>query len=491
MTLLPALLVALPSVAWAGFVTISNVVPRRDNFGAILDAHDSKLNLFEGVYYWHAASYGNCTEPKGSSGCGVPIGGCGFQTDHNVTLYTTTDLVTWKNEGVAFGAQGNLPPDSVLFAPKTVFNPTTKTWVMYFNYITGGFGNSYYGIATSPTPQGPFSVVNPNIQLVHTDNGDENLFVDDDGTGYIIYTSLSVGHSISIERLTPDYLNSTLVTSGVFGDSFVEAPAMFKRGNVYYATFGSCCCYCQSGSPVSVYTATSPLGPYTKRNVLGSSPRLGAVEPTVPAPSPALAISRQDSLQAKPTAVDVTPSNPFCGFNHQENTFYLSLFCVNGVIDSLPFVSYGTPTGSCPGPFVRSSCDSASFISYATATCVGQPNCTLTAPITPDPCLGTVKSIAVIAHCSEGPGGYATIPPPPPPPPPPPGDFGSQQTDVFAYVDAAGEQQFMYIGDHWQSAPDGLKAHDFTVWAPLIFSADGNISSPPGFQDNFTVSVGT
>jgi hypothetical protein len=48
MTLLPALLVALPSVAWAGFVTISNVVPRRDNFGAILDAHDSKLNLFEG-----------------------------------------------------------------------------------------------------------------------------------------------------------------------------------------------------------------------------------------------------------------------------------------------------------------------------------------------------------------------------------------------------------------------------------------------------------
>jgi hypothetical protein len=171
---------------------------------------------------------------------------------------------------------------------------------------------------------------------------------------------------------------------------------MFKRGNVYYATFGSCCCYCQSGSPVSVYTATSPLGPYTKRNVLGSSPRLGAVEPPVPAPSPALAISRQDSLQAKPTAVDVTPSNPFCGFNHQENTFYLSLFCVNGVIDSLPFVSYGTPTGSCPGPFVRSSCDSASFISYATATCVGQPNCTLTAPITPDPCLGTVR----FAHVS-------------------------------------------------------------------------------------------
>jgi hypothetical protein len=40
-------LLILPSV-WAGQVTISNVIPRRDNFNAILDAHDSKLNLFEG-----------------------------------------------------------------------------------------------------------------------------------------------------------------------------------------------------------------------------------------------------------------------------------------------------------------------------------------------------------------------------------------------------------------------------------------------------------
>ena len=93
---------------------------------------------------------------------------------------------------------------------------------MYYNYITGGFGDSNYGVAVSVTPQGPFTVANPVIELLHTDNGDENIFVDDDGTAYIIYTSLSVGHSISIERLTPDYLNSTLTSSGVFGETFVE-----------------------------------------------------------------------------------------------------------------------------------------------------------------------------------------------------------------------------------------------------------------------------
>jgi len=139
-----------------------------------------------------------------------------------VTLYTSVDLVNWNNEGVAFGAAGNLPPQSVLFAPKTVYNAATKTWVMFFNYIVGSFSNSYYGIATSAVPQGPFHVVNANIALRYSDDGDENIFVDDDGMGYIIYTSLAEGHSMSIERLTPDFLNSTLVSSGTFGDSNVE-----------------------------------------------------------------------------------------------------------------------------------------------------------------------------------------------------------------------------------------------------------------------------
>jgi hypothetical protein len=35
-----------------------------------------------------------------------------------------------------------------------------------------------------------------------------------------------------------------------------------------------------------------------------------------------------------------------------------------------------------------------------------------------------------------------------------------------------------------------LSLADFTVWAPLTFAADGNVSSI-GFVANFTVSVGT
>jgi len=255
-----------------------------------------------------------------------------------VTLYTSPDLVTWTNVGVVFGADGNLPPNSVLFAPKTVYNPNTKQYVMWFNYIVGDFSHSYYGVATSPTVQGPFVIKTAQVNtLAYSDNGDEGLFVDDDGTGYLIYTSISIGHTISVEQLTPDYLNTLgkAGSSGPVGSGNQEAPIMFKRNNIYYLGMGGCCCYCGGGSAITIFTATSPLGPYTSRTSLG--------------------------------------------------------------------------------------------------------------------------------------------------------DLRSQSTAIFPYVDHTGESGWMYIGDHWQSAPDGLKSHDFTVWAPLVFSEDGLSVTTAGFQDSFII----
>jgi Glycosyl hydrolases family 43 len=374
---------------------------------------------------------------------------------------TSPDLVTWTNAGIVFTATGNLPPQSVLFAPKTVYNAQTKQWVLWFNYITESFSNSFYGVATSNNPAGPFTVVNKNVALQFQDNGDEGLFVDDDGVAYVIYTTLSRGHSISIERLSADYLSSlgANASSGIFGESFVEAPALFKRRGIYYAVFGSCCCYCGSGSQVSVYTATSALGPYTKRNVLGASPVL-------------------------PTPLSAAP---------------------NGTVTAVLSAIYASNCGH-----------ATDLAKQATAACVGSANCTWSVCVEnqpscppgspnaiPDPDFGCEKDLSVSWTCSgDAPGTtrHAHLAAPAegewaevscyPAPPPRPIPFGSQQTDIFSYVDSNGEKQFMYVGDHWQSSPDGLKSHDFTVWAPLVFDATGNVSSP-GFLESFTVDVGT
>ena len=153
----------------------------------------------------------------------------------------------------------------------------------WFNYIVETFSNSFYGVATSSDPAGPFTVVNHNVALQFTDNGDEGLFVDDDGTAYVIYTTLSHGHSISIERLSDNYTTSlgAAASSGLFGQSFVEAPALFKRKGIYYATFGSCWCVACFG-----YRARQRLlAKRVTRHVVHSVSML-AGEPSPPQPPP-------------------------------------------------------------------------------------------------------------------------------------------------------------------------------------------------------------
>jgi hypothetical protein len=103
-----------------------------------------------------------------------------------------------------------------------------------------------------------------------------------------------------------------------------------------------------------------------------------------------------------------TPSNPFCAAYTQRNVVELALGCVNGVIDQIEFASYGTPSGSCPNYVVNASCNSPQSMSFVQAACLGKSFCLMEAGANgnpPDPCPGIVKSVVVVAHCSEGPGG--------------------------------------------------------------------------------------
>lgn len=94
------LLTAFVNMVYCRKVTITNVIPRRDTDGNIMDAHDGSIFLYDDLYYYFGASYGLCKEPPGPSGCSVwHPGGCGFQLNHNISLYTSVDLVEWKFEG--------------------------------------------------------------------------------------------------------------------------------------------------------------------------------------------------------------------------------------------------------------------------------------------------------------------------------------------------------------------------------------------------------
>ena len=89
-----------------------------------------------------------------------------------------------------------------------------------------------------------------------------------DGTGYILFTHGidGPGHrDMYIFKLSPDFLSidSDAHVGPLPGPHLVEAPAMFRRGDIYYALLGGCTCMGLYGGGVAVLTAKHPLGPWT------------------------------------------------------------------------------------------------------------------------------------------------------------------------------------------------------------------------------------
>ncbi len=97
--------------------------------------------------------------------------------DHNVSLFTSTDLASWTAHGPVFQMAHSGIPNSVLFCPKILFNKRTNMYILWFNWIAGvDFSHSFYGVATSASAFGPFTVVTQKItSLAYPDQGDFNL----------------------------------------------------------------------------------------------------------------------------------------------------------------------------------------------------------------------------------------------------------------------------------------------------------------------------
>ena len=63
----------------------------------------------------------------------------------------------------------------------------------------------------------------------------------------------------------------------------------------------------------------------------------------------------------------------------------------------------------------------------------------------------------------------------------------SQQTDITRFLDALGEERFLYRGNRWQQSPDGSKGHDPT-YVGLLEIVHG-VVQPLVYMDHFNISV--
>ena len=350
-------------------MTFDNNAPRLDVTGTIMDAHDGRVQFYNGLYYLYAVEYGLCVEPY-PTGCVQTSDKCGFRLDHNISIWTSPTLASgsWTFQAYAFPWIER--PAGTLFRPDVVYNQKTKQYVLWWNWVASNGTYMGYAAATSASPAGPFVLKTAQTNLTRNNAtfhaGDGHIFVDPkDQKAYFIY---GANYYMGLEELTSDYLAST-GKSVMFSEYFIESPFMFVRQNVYYALFGHCCCFCFQGSGVIVHTAPTPMGPWK-------------------------------------TQGDVA--------------------CRTGLKSQT-----------------------------STTTLLGMQ---------PTPGQGCLYNGSTDVSVTR-----------------------SQQNFVVE-VGAPGNETFLWVGDRWSQAPDGLKGHDPTYVAPLVFGEDGSIETMK-WVDSFTVDM--
>ncbi len=249
-----------------------------DNNGKHINAHGGGILYHNGTYYWYGEH-----KIAGKIGNSAQVG---------VSCYSSKDLYNWKDESIAqkvdeTNPESDIAKGCVLERPKVIYNAKTKKFVMWFHLELKGKG--YYaarsGVAVSDKPEGPFTFLKSfrpnagywpvNVQPYHkrpvspdvkdsycggkgclpapVDSvnllgrdfkggqmaRDMNLFVDNDGTAYHIYSS-EENSTLHISKLTDDYLSYSGEYFRVFVGRYMEGATLFKRDGKYYIIASDC-----------------------------------------------------------------------------------------------------------------------------------------------------------------------------------------------------------------------------------------------------------
>lgn len=248
----------------------------------------------------------------------------GYKSSPGVHAYSSYDLYNWKDEGVALKAMSNADQfttdpyfqnlygsytaeqktavyrdlgtvqndpnvnPAILERPKVIYNEATGKWVMWVHadgpssWSNAQYAKANAGVAVSDNPFGPFKYIdsyrlhraaaNDPTNKAPNNPGmarDMTLFVDKDGTGYIIYSS-EENQTLFISKLNAEYTDlsaspETAVEGVDYRRAFVgwsrESPAVFRNKDQYYVVTSGTTGW--SPNPSKVGTASSLLGEWS------------------------------------------------------------------------------------------------------------------------------------------------------------------------------------------------------------------------------------
>ena len=183
----------------------------------------------------------------------------------NLPIYRSDNLVNWDYVGTAFDDESRPKwnPEGRIWAPD--INYIDGRYVLYYSKsVWGGEWTSGIGVATSLSPEGPFT--DCGSLFISEDIGVRNsidpFFMEDNGKKYVFWGSF---HGIYGIELTEDGLavQPGSTPTPIAGNQ-MEGTYIHKRGDDYYlfGSNGSCCEGANSTYQVIYGHSKNLFGPY-------------------------------------------------------------------------------------------------------------------------------------------------------------------------------------------------------------------------------------
>jgi hypothetical protein len=187
-----------------------------DTTGALVHAHGGGVIQVGSYYYW----FGEDRNPD--------------DTFRYISVWRSTDLKSWEFRNHVLD-QSSHPELQLanLERPKVIHNAATGQFVMWMHKENGlDYAEAKVAVAISSTVDGDYTYQGSFRPLGH-ESRDLTLFRDDDGTAYLI-SAANDNADLNLYRLTADYTGAQTLVRTLFPGARREAPALFKRGAVYF-----------------------------------------------------------------------------------------------------------------------------------------------------------------------------------------------------------------------------------------------------------------
>ncbi|WP_228469727.1 AbfB domain-containing protein [Paenibacillus sp. JNUCC31] len=248
-----------PERTSAASVTITNGSDWLDTAGNPIQANSGNILKVGSTYYWYGE---HAVSGKFDS----------------VNVYTSTDLKNWTfSNAILTKDSATELASSKIERPKVIYNAATKQYVLWAHYENGtDYNLGRVAVATSSTPNGKFTYEG-SFRPLDYESRDMTVFVDTDGTGYLITASRKNGganDTMAIFKMNASYTGVEAFVGWQFENAYREAPAVVKKGNRYYLfTSQAAGWYPNQGAYATASSMTgtwSALTPYGNPSAFGS-----------------------------------------------------------------------------------------------------------------------------------------------------------------------------------------------------------------------------